>query len=121
MQMRSAVQEVSRHFPTAIISGRSRSKVCSTSMMYHPIKLVSELIYYSQFITEHNYKSDKPIECHILTDFLCPCSMKVYEFVKLKEVLYAGSHGMDIMAPPQQANSSYAGKYQTRTVDENVS
>lgn len=47
--------------------------------------------------------------------------MKVYEFVKLKEVLYAGSHGMDIMAPPQQANSSYAGKYQTRTIDENVS
>ncbi|XP_074367888.1 putative trehalose-phosphate phosphatase C [Apium graveolens] len=67
--MRSAVQEVSRHFPTAIISGRSRSKV--------------------------------------------------FEFVKLKEVLYAGSHGMDIMAPRQQANSSYAGKYQTRTVDEN--
>ncbi|XP_017239694.2 probable trehalose-phosphate phosphatase H [Daucus carota subsp. sativus] len=67
--MRSAVQEVSRHFPTAIISGRSRNKV--------------------------------------------------YEFVKLKEVLYAGSHGMDIMGPPQQANTSYGGKYETRTLDEN--
>ena len=46
--------------------------------------------------------------------------MKVYEFVKLKEVLYAGSHGMDIMGPPQQANTSYGGKYETRTLDENV-
>jgi hypothetical protein len=26
-------------------------------------------------------------------------SMQVFEFVKLKELYYAGSHGMDIMAP----------------------
>jgi hypothetical protein len=25
--------------------------------------------------------------------------MQVFEFVKLKELYYAGSHGMDIMAP----------------------
>ncbi|KAH9603302.1 hypothetical protein KSS87_014634 [Heliosperma pusillum] len=47
--MRSAVKEVARHFPTAIISGRSRDKV--------------------------------------------------YEFVGLTELYYAGSHGMDIMSP----------------------
>ncbi|KAL9225231.1 hypothetical protein vseg_001180 [Gypsophila vaccaria] len=47
--MRSAVKEVAKHCPTAIISGRSRDKV--------------------------------------------------YEFVGLTELYYAGSHGMDIMSP----------------------
>ncbi|KAL9237061.1 hypothetical protein vseg_011650 [Gypsophila vaccaria] len=47
--MRSAVKDVAKHFPTAIISGRSRDKV--------------------------------------------------YEFVGLTELYYAGSHGMDIMSP----------------------
>ncbi|KAA8533635.1 hypothetical protein F0562_030931 [Nyssa sinensis] len=65
--MRSAVREVARHFPTAIISGRSRDKV--------------------------------------------------YEFVKLDEVYYAGSHGMDIMGPPRPLKS-YDGKYQTRALDK---
>ncbi|CAA7391667.1 unnamed protein product [Spirodela intermedia] len=48
-EMRSTVQSVAKHFPTAIISGRSRNKV--------------------------------------------------YEFVGLAELFYAGSHGMDIMGP----------------------
>ncbi|KAF7148565.1 hypothetical protein RHSIM_Rhsim03G0200300 [Rhododendron simsii] len=61
--MRSAVREVAKRFPTAIISGRSRDKV--------------------------------------------------YEFVKLDEVYYAGSHGMDIRGPPPQQLNSYDGKYQT--------
>ncbi|CAK9138437.1 unnamed protein product [Ilex paraguariensis] len=65
-QMRLAVREVARHFPTAIISGRSRDKV--------------------------------------------------YEFVKLDEVYYAGSHGMDIMGPPLQLKS-YDGKYQNKALD----
>ncbi|KAK9672764.1 hypothetical protein RND81_12G122900 [Saponaria officinalis] len=47
--MRSAVKDVAKYFPTAIISGRSRDKV--------------------------------------------------YEFVGLTELYYAGSHGMDIMSP----------------------
>ncbi|KAM2384337.1 hypothetical protein ACFXTH_041784 [Malus domestica] len=47
--MRAAIKKVAKHFPTAIISGRSHDKV--------------------------------------------------YEFVKLNELYYAGSHGMDIMAP----------------------
>ncbi|KAK4431352.1 putative trehalose-phosphate phosphatase 6 [Sesamum alatum] len=64
--MRSAVREVARHFPTAIISGRSRDKV--------------------------------------------------YEFVKLDEVYYAGSHGMDIKGPPLHVKS-YDGKYQINTRD----
>ncbi|KAL2550660.1 putative trehalose-phosphate phosphatase D [Forsythia ovata] len=65
--MRSAVHEVARQFPTAIISGRSRDKV--------------------------------------------------YEFVKLDDVYYAGSHGMDIMGPPLLAKS-YHDKYQINAQDE---
>ncbi|XP_019178013.1 PREDICTED: probable trehalose-phosphate phosphatase 1 isoform X2 [Ipomoea nil] len=65
--MRSAVHDVARHFPTAIISGRGRDKV--------------------------------------------------FGFVELDEVYYAGSHGMDIMGPATQVKS-YDAKYQTRTVDK---
>ncbi|KAH9646532.1 putative trehalose-phosphate phosphatase D [Citrus sinensis] len=50
-EMRAAVREVAKYFPTAIVSGRSREKV--------------------------------------------------KEFVELSNVYYAGSHGMDIQAPPR--------------------
>ncbi|KAF9668224.1 hypothetical protein SADUNF_Sadunf15G0106900 [Salix dunnii] len=53
--MRSAVKNVAKYFPTAIISGRSRDKV--------------------------------------------------YEFVGLPELYYAGSHGMDIVGPVRQSIS----------------
>ncbi|XP_073314876.1 probable trehalose-phosphate phosphatase D isoform X2 [Primulina huaijiensis] len=66
-RMRSAVREVAKHFPTAIISGRSREKV--------------------------------------------------YDFVKLDEVYYAGSHGMDIVGPPTNTKS-YDDKYQINTLNE---
>ncbi|CAA0812979.1 Probable trehalose-phosphate phosphatase H [Striga hermonthica] len=66
--MRSAVREVARYFPTAIISGRSREKV--------------------------------------------------YEFVKLDEVFYAGSHGMDIKGPPSNVKSCIYGEYQINTQDD---
>lgn len=54
--MRTAVRNVAKYFPTAIISGRSRDKV--------------------------------------------------YEFVGLTELYYAGSHGMDIMGPVRECESS---------------
>ncbi|XP_068669796.1 probable trehalose-phosphate phosphatase F [Aristolochia californica] len=54
-QMRAAVKNVAKYFPTAIISGRSRDKV--------------------------------------------------YEFVGLTELYYAGSHGMDIMGPVTHSTS----------------
>ncbi|CAI9762469.1 unnamed protein product [Fraxinus pennsylvanica] len=66
-RMRSAVNDVARRFPTAIISGRSRDKV--------------------------------------------------YGFVKLDDVYYAGSHGMDIMGPPLQVNY-HRDKYQINAQDE---
>ncbi|KAM7499754.1 hypothetical protein LguiA_024168 [Lonicera macranthoides] len=44
---------------------------------------------------------------------------KVYEFVKLDDVYYAGSHGMDIMGPPPPPQLNYSnGKYQTRALDK---
>ncbi|KAL9234251.1 hypothetical protein vseg_009139 [Gypsophila vaccaria] len=51
-EMRAAVKEVAKHFPTAIVSGRGKDKV--------------------------------------------------YDFVKLKELYYAGSHGMDIEGPSNE-------------------
>lgn len=46
--------------------------------------------------------------------------LQVHEFVKLDEVYYAGSHGMDIRGPPQQVKT-YDGKYQTKALDKKVS
>ncbi|KAI7748589.1 hypothetical protein M8C21_012951 [Ambrosia artemisiifolia] len=66
-QMRAAVRDVSKHFPTAIISGRSREKV--------------------------------------------------YSFVKLNEVYYSGSHGMDTMGPPPKTKSCDE-TYHYKTTDE---
>ncbi|XP_012851941.1 PREDICTED: probable trehalose-phosphate phosphatase 2 [Erythranthe guttata] len=82
--MRSAVREVARLFPTAIISGRSRDKL---------ITFIYIIIYIYIYI-------------------------QVHEFVKLDEVYYAGSHGMDIMGPPALHLKSYDGKYQTNTIDD---
>ncbi|KAG8653006.1 hypothetical protein MANES_06G158300v8 [Manihot esculenta] len=66
-EMRAAVREVAKYFPTAIISGRSRDKV--------------------------------------------------KEFVQLSNVYYAGSHGMDIMAPPRPVKTC-DGKYPTVALDK---
>ncbi|GMI75640.1 trehalose-6-phosphate phosphatase A [Hibiscus trionum] len=57
-EMRAALKDVAKCFPTAIISGRSRDKV--------------------------------------------------YEFVGLTELNYAGSHGMDIMSPVRQSSDDYS-------------
>nr|POF04927.1 putative trehalose-phosphate phosphatase 3 [Quercus suber] len=66
-EMRSAVREIGEHFPTAIISGRSRDKV--------------------------------------------------FQFVRLNNIYYAGSHGMDISTPSVSLNYGNH-KHQTRTIDE---
>ncbi|KAJ1429499.1 Trehalose-phosphatase [Sesbania bispinosa] len=65
--MRAAVREVASCFPTAIVSGRRRSKV--------------------------------------------------YEFVKLRNVYYAGSHGMDI-STPLGSSKCEDQKHQIKSVDE---
>lgn len=47
------------------------------------------------------------------------CCLQVHEFVQLNEVYYAGSHGLDIMAPPRRHKFGDP-KYQTLTVDKKV-
>lgn len=44
------------------------------------------------------------------------CTAKVYEFVKLAELYYAGSHGMDIMGPAKSSKGSKANC--SRTTDK---
>ncbi|ONK55695.1 uncharacterized protein A4U43_C10F60 [Asparagus officinalis] len=66
--MRTAVRNVAKHFPTAIISGRSRDKVC--------------------------------------------------EFVGLTELHYAGSHGMDIMVPLRELESTTDHPNSIRSTDK---
>lgn len=75
--MRAAVKEVARHFPTAIVSGRCRSKVGS------------------EFLVRG---------CGMRYQLLCFLTVtisfiQVFDFVKLSELCYAGSHGMDIKVP----------------------
>lgn len=57
---------------------------------------------------------------------VCPCANlcslsyeQVYEFIKLDEVYYAGSHGMDIMGPSIQLDS-YECKYRKQALDKQV-
>jgi len=46
-------------------------------------------------------------------------SLQVKGFVQLNNIYYAGSHGMDIMAPPRPVRSS-EGKYHTVSLDRKV-
>jgi hypothetical protein len=45
--------------------------------------------------------------------------VQVKGFVQLNNIYYAGSHGMDIMAPPRPARSS-DGKYHAVSLDRKV-
>jgi trehalose 6-phosphate phosphatase len=63
-EMRATVKSVAKHFPTAIVSGRSRDKV--------------------------------------------------FDFVKLTEIYYAGSHGMDILASFADSDSTIEKTKETK-------
>ncbi|KAM4075471.1 hypothetical protein ACB094_10G172200 [Castanea mollissima] len=45
--------------------------------------------------------------------------MKVFQFVRLNNIYYAGSHGMDISTPTVSLNYGNH-EYQTRTIDEKI-
>ncbi|MBA0861751.1 hypothetical protein Goshw_000459 [Gossypium schwendimanii] len=79
--MRSAVRDVAKYFPTAIISGRSRDKVDRRSFTNVLMFLLASL------------------------SFVAIIRTRVYELVGLTELYYAGSHGMDIMGPVSHAES----------------
>ena len=94
-QMRAAVKDVAKYFPTAIISGRSRDKV-------RPLNLY-----------QHNQTKKLKTLNSVEGLFMC----QVYELVGLTELYYAGSHGMDIMTPanvngsPEDTNSDQQVKF----------
>lgn len=72
--MRDAVRDIASYFPTAIVSGRCRDKV-------------------------HFYLTTLVIVIKIPNDFAHYFIFQVYSFVRLAELYYAGSHGMDIKGP----------------------
>lgn len=74
-QMREAVRDVAKLFPTAIVSGRCRAKVHFYSL---------QIPHFLNFF----------LKIFILLFFF-----QVYDFVQLSELYYAGSHGMDIKGP----------------------
>ncbi|KGN57297.2 hypothetical protein Csa_009784 [Cucumis sativus] len=78
--MRATVKEAAKYFPTAIISGRSRDKVC----------------FYASPVAQYFLMNSTGF-CGSSFERLCCPIVQVYEFIGLKELYYAGSHGMDIM------------------------
>ncbi|KAI5655664.1 hypothetical protein M9H77_32851 [Catharanthus roseus] len=84
--MRSAVKNVARYFPTAIISGRSRDKY-HTSIFQQVILNISS----GEFQLIQAFPS---------------LGFQVHELVGLTELYYAGSHGMDIMFPVEDTMST---------------
>lgn len=82
-------------FPTVIVSGRSREKVSyklylikTFNYFFFGTKSSIFILTYSQLINQNKI-----------------IFFQVYSFVKLTELYYAGSHGMDIKGPEQ--NSKY--------------
>jgi hypothetical protein len=134
MQMRATVHDVATYFPTAIISGRGRQKVCEcwqhSLQSYYPSlpDLLSEVA--SPFWRSlsdrlrqgrverwcsltHVWTPNYCVETHPLVVLL-----QVFEFVQLPELFYAGSHGMDIMGPADGCNGFKATG--TRSKDKEV-
>lgn len=72
------MKDVAKYFPTAIVSGRRRDKV---------------------------HFSTKPCFCFpeldVFETYVDSIFLQVYNFVKLAELYYAGSHGMDIKGPSE--------------------
>lgn len=88
--MRKAVKSVADHFPTAIISGRSRDKVIKN------LHLNTTWCFFLVHLLIHTYK----IEVWLAV------ILQVYNLVELTELYYAGSHGMDIMGPVNNSVSN---------------
>lgn len=142
-QMRAAVRDVARYFPTAIVSGRCRDKVHSLLLAPHYfahdsifLLLVSDLdcsigFHFTTPSSPHSIEflfSAFPFYVSFFSPFHSSISsrfllLQVYSFVRLAELYYAGSHGMDIKGPAKRprgfrANSATAPP---RVRDQSVS
>jgi len=105
--MRTAVRNVAKHFPTAIISGRCRDKVLSPYGVSCVVDVpcISSNIYCLILL--------------LLNVFVHP--FQVSEFVGLRELHYAGSHGMDIMGPVRESGTNTDHPNSIRSTDKPVS
>ena len=110
--MRAAVREIGYCFPTAIVSGRCKDKVIHSHSTEQKVNYAD--------MRQHPYFEDAlffsalHFQCiYFLLD------MQVYEFVKLRNVYYAGSHGMDI-STPSGSSKCEDQKHQIKGVDEKV-
>lgn len=91
-QMRKTVRKLARCFPTAIVTGRCRDKVHLTvdnTFNFHFYPFFSFL------------KGKKERKIGLI--YNCFCKQQVYKFVRLAELYYAGSHGMDIQGPTRDS------------------
>ncbi|KAK7858983.1 putative trehalose-phosphate phosphatase 10 [Quercus suber] len=132
-EMRSAVREIGEHFPTAIISGRSRDKVFQfvrlNNIYYagsHGMDISTPSVslnygnhkHQTRTIDEKMRSAVREIGEHFPTAIISGRSRdKVFQFVRLNNIYYAGSHGMDISTPSVSLNYGNH-EHQTRTIDE---
>ncbi|XP_043808926.1 probable trehalose-phosphate phosphatase D isoform X1 [Manihot esculenta] len=82
-EMREAVRDVARYFPTAIVTGRCRDKVNP-----HFVLLLERKLHFGVLLYLVNNVLSFVVKI-----------LQVYSFVKLAGLYYAGSHGMDIKGP----------------------
>jgi hypothetical protein len=117
--MREAVRGVAEHFPTAIVSGRRRDKVHSNSVQAC-IPLLGRRSYCLSFsflclAAFYKYSTCCDFSCvaqycqlRVLVMLMALCNVQVFNFVKLAELYYAGSHGMDIKGPTARCKHTKA-------------
>jgi trehalose 6-phosphate phosphatase len=97
-QMRAAVRDVAKHFPTAIVSGRCRDKVhCLRHSSQRRKHLTSSRVRLGACIGHW-------LICWLSSSFW-RARAQVRSFVDLSELYYAGSHGMDIEGPSSNVRS----------------
>lgn len=96
--MRDVVKDVALNFPTAIVTGRSIDKV-------HYIILPKILLFFVYVI--------KSLIYILILNMMCFC-LQVRSFVKVNEIYYAGSHGMDIESPTNENSYGQVRKQCTK-------
>jgi hypothetical protein len=97
LQMRMAVRSVAKQFPTAIVSGRCRDKVHTCTQQSTPI---AGHHLHRALVTNHQRNQAN----------WWGSIAQVFEFVKLAELYYAGSHGMDIKGPAKSSSGHAKSK-----------
>lgn len=89
--MRKTVRKLARCFPTAIVTGR-----CIDKVHFHSFKFL--------------FYKKKKINLILILILFSGNNFQVYNFIRLAELYYAGSHGMDIKGPTKESKSNEVNK-----------